>query len=316
MTDDARKTFLSGLIDDAGLFPPESLSMENAVSAHRASRKGHNGWIMSRFICPASRLTELARLVVHEEEMPWRVSVIVDGAIGEQWLEGAVSDLSAAREFTSELPGKATVELLEGLVPPAADIASVRKLTDAVESAELPDPVIPFLEVPRHAPPPETLDVIAQIRAEIRDGSLCRPPGAKLRCGGASADLFPTPARVASFVHECNRLSIPFKATAGLHHPFRHVDPATGFTRHGFVNLVGAAILASVHGLDERELEEVVADENPASFSLTTDQFAWRGYNASASQIADARANLFISYGSCSFAEPVEDLTALAILPI
>lgn len=316
MGGDARVAFLNGLIDDAGLFPPASLSMEDAVSAHRASRKGENGWMLSRFICPASGLPKLAKNLAAKEELSWRASVILDGAIEERWLEGAIADLSAAREFTSEAPRGVTVELLEGLLPPTADIASVRKLTEAVDSSELPHPVTPFLEVPRDADLPHALDVIAQVRDELGDGSVCRPPGAKLRCGGASADLFPTPARVASFVHHCNRLGIPFKATAGLHHPFRHVDTATGFTRHGFVNLVGAAVLASAHGLEERNLEDIVADEGPDSFSLTPDAFSWRDHKASASQIADAREKLFISYGSCSFDEPIEDLMALGILPV
>jgi hypothetical protein len=315
MGGDARKAFLAGLIDDAGLFPPASLPMEEAVAAHRASKSGLHGWIVSRFICPASRLPELAKQLATEEQMPWRVSVILDGASGERWLDGAIADLSAIRDFTSRVDPRKRVELVEARLPPTPEAASVRKLIDAVEGAELPNPVTPFLEVPPDAPIPESLNAIAEARAELGGGGRSLPPGAKLRCGGASADLFPPPAHVASFIHHCARLGIPFKATAGLHHPFRQVDPATGFTQHGFVNVAGAAILASAHRLGQRELEQVVADENPESFSLTSEAFAWRDHPASAPQIEAARADLLVSYGSCSFDEPVEDLTALGILP-
>src|SRR5688572_32975337 len=61
MSGDARVAFLTGLIDDAGLFPPASLPMDEAVAAHTESRGGKNGWILARFICPASRLPEVAR---------------------------------------------------------------------------------------------------------------------------------------------------------------------------------------------------------------------------------------------------------------
>jgi hypothetical protein len=317
MGGDARKAFLTRLIDDAGLFPPASLSMADAVAAHRASRQGASGWLLGRFICLASRLPELAaQLGGHGVRNPWSLSVILDGATGERWLEEAISGLASAREFSSRMEGRTSVDLLEGLLPPEADLPLVRKFTEAVENSALPRPVTPFLEVPRDAELPHALEVIAQVRDELSDGGLCRPPGAKLRCGGASEDLFPAPSRVAAFIDTCNGLGIPFKATAGLHHPFRHVDSATGFTQHGFVNLLGAAILASAHGLNERELLEVVADDNPASFSLTAEGFSWRDRSATESEIAAARVNLFVSYGSCSFEEPVEDLTELGILPI
>jgi hypothetical protein len=316
MSGDARKAFLAGLIDDAGLFPPASLSMDDAVAAHRASRDGENGWMLSRFICPASRLPELAKRISDEDTArSWRISVILDGAAGNGWLEGAVADMSAAREFSVEVNDVAGVELLEGLLPEAADPPLLRGFAEALESAGLPEPVMPFLEIPNAARLPRTLEVLLDARDDLRERGLTGP-GAKLRCGGAIEELFPTPARVASFIRSCNRMGVPFKATAGLHHPFRHVDPETGFVQHGFVNLVGAGVLASAHDLDADEIEEIVSDQDPTSFSLTSQRFSWRDHPASESEIAAARASLFTSYGSCSFAEPVEDLTALGILPL
>lgn len=317
MNADARAAILRGLIDDAGLFPPASLSMEEAVAGHRESLSGENGWLLGRFICPASRLSELhKRLPDEDPAAPWRVSVILGGTAGDQWLDEAMADLTAARRFAELSKGSARVDLLEVPLPQDFDPPLLYKFVDSIEDAGLRDPVTPFLEVPRAAPLPAMLETIAEVRDRLGERDTCRPPGAKLRCGGASEELFPTPARVASFIHWCNRLGIPLKATAGLHHPFRHVDPGTGFLQHGFVNLVGAAILASAQDLGAEAITQIVSDQDPASFSLAPDGFSWRDSSVSVSEIASARANLFRSYGSCSFLEPVEDLTRLGILPL
>lgn len=317
MSFDARVAFLNGLIDDAGLFPPASLSMQAAVAAHRESRTGANRWILAKFICPASRLPELEGWLPRQDSAGlWRLGVILDRVTGNEWLDRAAADLSAARDFSAQVGGRASVDGLEVLLPPRIEDRLVRKFLAASEVAGFFDPVTAFLEIPRGAPLPETLEVIAEAGNEWREGRECCSLGAKLRCGGASEELFPEPARVAAFIHSCTRLSVPFKATAGLHHPFRHRDAATGFIQHGFVNLVGAAVLAAAHNLGPTELEQVISDEDPTSFSLTAEGFSWRDLSATDSQILEARQSVLTSYGSCSFSEPVQDLTALGILPL
>lgn len=131
--------------------------------------------------------------------------------------------------------------------------------------------------------------------------------GAKIRCGGLTADAFPGDAQVAAFISECRRLEIPFKATAGLHHPFRTADARTGALQHGFVNLLAAT------ALDVEDLEPVIAEDDPAAFSVSAQGLRWRDAQAGPDQIAAARS-LFTAYGSCSFEEPVEDLLRYGIL--
>lgn len=118
--------------------------------------------------------------------------------------------------------------------------------------------------------------------------------GAKVRCGGETPDAVPATADLAAFVAGCEQRGLAWKATAGLHHPFR----AEG--RHGFVNLVAAAGLAGA-----ADLVAVLDDTDPASFELDAGELRWRGHSAGAE-----RGNL-VGYGSCSFDEPVEDLQAL-----
>ena len=106
---------------------------------------------------------------------------------------------------------------------------------------------------------------------------------------------------------------VPFKATAGLHHPVRHLNAPSGFTMHGFLNLLCASTFAG--RADTATLRSIVADESPASFTLNQDGLAWRDLRASDEEIAAARQHGFVAYGSCSFSEPVEDLTNLSMLP-
>ena len=123
--------------------------------------------------------------------------------------------------------------------------------------------------------------------------------GAKIRCGGTT---LPSVAEVADFVSACRDAGVPFKATAGLHHPIRSGD------RHGFLNLLAAAVFA------DGDLEAILGEEDPAAFTLDESGFGVHDHRADADTIAGARAELFIAYGSCSFDEPTEDLVALGLL--
>lgn len=115
---------------------------------------------------------------------------------------------------------------------------------------------------------------------------------AKVRCGPEP----PPVDELAAFIRRCRDEGIAFKATAGLHHAV-----CTG-TQLGFVNLLAAAVF----GDEERALSEGDAE----AFTLG-ETFGWRDRRASANVCADIRRSLFISIGSCSFTEPVEELEAL-----
>jgi hypothetical protein len=73
--DDVRRALLERLIDHAALFPPASMSMEDALAEDRAARASSYSWMLDRFVCPASRLGDLDGL-----DAP--VSVVLDGDLG------------------------------------------------------------------------------------------------------------------------------------------------------------------------------------------------------------------------------------------
>jgi hypothetical protein len=66
-----RQALFSGLIDHAPTFPPEELPLDQGLAEHRRVRKSEDGWIVNRFVCPASKLAEV-------EGEPLRLSVVID----------------------------------------------------------------------------------------------------------------------------------------------------------------------------------------------------------------------------------------------
>ncbi len=147
----------------------------------------------------------------------------------------------------------------------------------------------------------------------------CGAAGLKLRTGGVEARMFPSSEQVAFAVAECCRHGLAFKATAGLHHPIRHYSEPVETHMHGFLNLFGGAVLlhaATAPGspsFGEAELREMLDDESPAAIAFHPDGMAWRGHWAPLERIAFGRALLAISFGSCSFDEPVEDLSRMGL---
>jgi hypothetical protein len=260
-TQDARRILLDRLIDDAGLFPPARKPMERAVADHRAARAGAHAWMLGRFLCPVSRLGELAAA---GPDPGWRLGAIAD-------VEG----------WGADYEGPGAVDAIELRWPGSFDGA--------------PPGVEVFVEVP-----PGDAAALEELAAGGR-------AGAKIRCGGLSAEAFPSDDAVAHFIAECVRLRLPFKATAGLHHPFRTRDEEIGVLQHGFVNLLAAT------ALPDEDAVAIVGEVDPRAFELSADGLRWRDRIAGVDALASAR-ELFRAYGSCSFEEPVADLTEYGVL--
>ena len=57
------KSLFEGIIDYAGLFPPAKLPMDEAFARFVEHRSSEDGWMLARFVCPATRLDELEPLI-------------------------------------------------------------------------------------------------------------------------------------------------------------------------------------------------------------------------------------------------------------
>jgi inactivated superfamily I helicase len=135
-----------------------------------------------------------------------------------------------------------------------------------------------------------------------------------LRTGGLEASAFPSAEVVALALSTCLKGGVPFKATAGLHHPFPKFDSTVQATMHGFVNLFAAAALGHARRLGPAEVQAILEDADPAHFAFTEEGLRWRGLEVNTAEIEFARTVAVMPFGSCSFDEPRDDLRALGWL--
>ncbi len=273
---------LAALIDYAGLFPPAQLPLQQASDEYRRERAGPYAWMLGRFIAP------VALLSAPEARFDAPFSAIVQRS----------DELSMVADLRR---GSTRIEALEFSPQPGA-AENLRERLDAEGLGNLPA----YVEIERSGDWSTTLDATME---RLRRLGL----GAKLRCGGLTADAFPSAADVASFIAAARSQNVPFKATAGLHHPVRHLDRTTGFKQHGFLNLAAAAALAGRVG--RGKLEQIIAEEDAGAFSFDDEAFEWRDERIDVAELERTRKAAFVAYGSCSFSEPVDDLIALAMLP-
>jgi hypothetical protein len=300
---EARRALFGSLIDHAALFPPASMTMKDAVAEDRAARGGEYGWMLARFVCPASRLDELREGFGGWPATP-PLSVVLDG-VGQtdeaSWSEALEADTQAvASAAQSGAPIEAVELRLPSPRPGSAALIAAQTVLRPLK-----------LEVYLELLPGEAWrnDIPAAIGSASAIGARV-----KVRCGGETAAAVPPVEMLALALASCRDTGVVLKATAGLHHPIRHTDEATGITMHGFLNLLAAAAFGAAHNLRPSGIERVLAAQDPAAFELTADELRVDGQRASADEIAAARRHLFISYGSCSWREPVDDLKELGVL--
>jgi hypothetical protein len=145
-----------------------------------------------------------------------------------------------------------------------------------------------------------------------------RPTGAgrfgfKLRTGGVIASAFPSSVQIARALVAATRQEVPIKFTAGLHHPIRKFHSSVQTKMHGFLNVLGAGVLAAEHKWNQQQASAMLDDEDATSFAFDDAAFSWREWKVTTERIKAHRA-LITSFGSCSFDEPRDDLRELQLL--
>ncbi len=302
------KTLLSAIVDYAGLFPPAKLDLPQAIAHYQRYRQASESWMLGRFVLPLSQLSNLVSLLPPKANAdPWPLSVIISSDFDQ-----AIAQVNA---FTH--PGL-TIQSLEIAPLPPAEMKAI--------AAQLPPHLDCFFEILINESLPFSLDVLQTVKA-------C----AKIRTGGITEAAFPSVTQLAQSLFAFSKAQIPFKATAGLHHPLPDRHPMTyesdspATSMHGFLNLAIAAALAYtqrvsleevlqllqetvVNGMSQTAAYQSGKDHQQAGFQIQMNGIAWGDHYLTLAQLAASRNHGFRSFGSCSFTEPIADLKNLHLL--
>lgn len=291
------RTLLTSAIDYAGLFPPSSVSMAEAVLNYATYRNSNYNWMLGRFVVTASRLDEFienARDFISRDD-------------GDAWLLAVVAgeDVSESLRQIDEF-NRANAP---GVLCDVVEIKAANSVAIEEAALALPPYLTGYFELPLEAHLPDMIATLA-----------IKGQRAKIRTGGLTVEAFPSSTDVVRFVRTCLAANVKFKATAGLHHPMRCFRPLTyepdapEGTMHGFLNLFLMTGFAR-EGFRPALLEDVLEEEFEEVFEFE-DQFAtWRTeHTLNLSQIERLRKLGIQSFGSCSFDEPIADLRRLGIL--
>nr|MCU0254297.1 hypothetical protein [Acidobacteriota bacterium] len=211
--------------------------------------------------------------------------------------------------FEARHRGRVAVDVLETRLPEDAlgDAGALARLLD--DALPRIGAVHPFFEVPLSGDWRRVLDAAADALGAAGGGA-----GLKLRTGGLEPAAFPSCAQVAAVLVACRETQVPFKATAGLHHPLPRRDESIPATMHGFLNVFGGGALAFLRGLTEAQLEQLLAQGDREFFRFQDGHLRAGPWAVGADEIARARRDAVLSFGSCSFDEPRDDLAALGLM--
>jgi hypothetical protein len=289
---------LSGLVDYAGLFPPASEGMREALENYASYRDGEDSSALGRFIVPISRLRELegaGRGLMPRglKSHPWRLSVLVGDEVrlaGEEMLD------FNRRHGTGSSDGHALIDVAELKASAVDEIERQR--------AELPDFFTAYFEIPIRGNISPLVKAMARARAR-----------AKVRTGGVTPESIPPANEVIDFIATCQGEAVPFKATAGLHHPIRgsyrltYEPDSPVATMYGFLNVFVASALTYA-GESRSSAIAALEETDRRAFVFDEDAIVWRDIRIPTDQL-EASRRFAISFGSCSFREPIDELRRL-----
>jgi hypothetical protein len=298
------RALLDRAIDYAGMFPPCALALEPALRNQASYVRSPEASMLNGCVLSVGQFDAATQFLSEfDSHHPLRVAALGPKTTSaDAFLDALANAVTAIRSFSKIDTDLVSVSHLEMFLPDDLDSASLKEASVIVD--ELPV----FWE----APPDRAEQTIALISGHNSDENTAIF-GYKLRTGGVTADAFPASSQIARALVTAARHQLTIKFTAGLHHPIRQFRDEVKAKMHGFLNVLGAAVLAAEHQWDANQAVMMLEDEDPRSFSFTDDFFAWRDWKIDAIHLQDRR-KFVRSFGSCSFDEPRDDLRALGFL--
>jgi len=291
-------------IDYAGLFPPAELPMRPAVENFARHRTSVNRWMLSRLVIPVKRLAEFDRTAEDlfaksgslARDDAWRITALVSG-LHDDALE---NDLEVIEEFNAIYNRKGgTAAVIDAIETKGQDGTTIAECLERI-----PEGFEVWVEIPWDRDPRGSIAALSGFDA-----------GAKIRTGGTAAAAHPSPAQCAVFIDAAAAAGVPFKATAGLHHPARNFNERVGCDQFGFLGVFVGAALRFHERLDRGELQAILEERDATTMHFDEEGLQWKSHRISLREIDEARRLFVKSFGSCSFDQPESDLRGLKLLP-
>ena len=297
------RALLDHSIDYAGMFPPCSLELEPALTNQARYVRLHDRWMLNAFVLPVGQFDAAKQFLPQFDPMhPLCISALgpkTENATA--FCEALVETDAAIRSLSAHNVDLVSISQLEMFLPGDVDSSLLNEARSIVGS--LPA----FWEAPA-----ERAERTIALLAEHNSNTDHPTFGYKMRTGGVTADAFPTSAQIAPALVAPATHQVPIKFTAGLHHPLRQYREEVQTKMHGFLNVLGAAVLAAEHRWDAAQAAAMLEDEDMSSFKFGDEFLAWRDWKIDLERIKDRR-RFVTTFGSCSFDEPREDLRALGL---
>jgi hypothetical protein len=298
------QALLAHSIDYAGMFPPCSLALEPALRNQAQYVRSPDAWMLNTFVLTVDQFDSAKQLLPQFDPLhPLRVSALGTKTKNSATFRDALAEIEAAiRSLAAHNVDLVSVNQLEMWLPQDVDLPVLHEARSIL--GNLPA----FWEAPAERAQ-DAITLLADLNSEMDEPTF----GFKLRTGGVTPDAFPTSAQIARALVVPATHQVPIKFTAGLHHPLRQYREEVQTKMHGFLNVLGAAILAAEHKWDEKQTAAMLEDGNPQSFSFEDEFFAWREWKIDVKRLNNRR-KFVTSFGSCSFDEPREDLRVFGFL--
>ena len=304
MPADSLRALLTHSIDYAGMFPPCSLGLEPALKNQAEYVRDPDAWMLGAFVLSTEQFDASKQLLSQfDAQYPLRVAALGPKTVSADAFFEALDNAEAAiRSVSRHNVDLVSINHLEMFLPHDVDVASLKEARSIL--GDLPV----FWEAPSDRAE-QTIALLAESNSDAGSATF----GYKLRTGGVTTDAFPTSMQIAKALVTPATHQLPIKFTAGLHHPVRQYREEVQTKMHGFLNVLGAAVLAGEHRWDSNQTAMMLEDETVDSFLFTDDFFAWREWRIDTKRL-QYRRRFIVSFGSCSFNEPREDLRALGFL--
>jgi hypothetical protein len=83
---------------------------------------------------------------------------------------------------------------------------------------------------------------------------------------------------------------------------------------HGFLPVLLASALLAM-GEDLTAAIDLLEESSLASFMFSDESVRWRDWSFSAQDLTELRRTGMLSFGSCSFVEPIEEMRSAGAIP-